>query len=305
MPGTPPAPPTAAPPDAVLEITTILQAGTNYRLEIVNSQQRVRAGVTESFVSIVSDVNLTVTEEIDGGAVVEWVFGASSVRDADDSLEARLAIATAHMTEGQRVVYRTDREGRVTKLGNSSEVQTLYGHVIDRTLSEIDRETDNPELVNMFRAIFDSVRRRTYMEFQALEMPKLFHFFSGRKLDARSSYGKSSNTRLDFTGSEVPSRLRYELAWFDNTKQVAWLRRSETTDRDRTADEVLAFVRTLANGAGQQLPRQFDVGSAGVSDEAIYEIDLKTGLPKSVAFSKRTEMLGFSVIQRRVIRVIQ
>jgi hypothetical protein len=83
------------------------------------------------------------------------------------------------------------------------------------------------------------------------------------------------------------------------------LRRSETTDRDRTADEVLAFVRTLANGAGQQLPRQFDVGSAGVSDEAIYEIDLKTGLPKSVAFSKRTEMLGFSVIQRRVIRVIQ
>ena len=296
---------TVTPPDAVLEITINLQAGTHYRLQITDSQQRIRDGVTESSVSVANDVSLTVTEEIDGGAVVEWVYGVPSVRNTDDSLDARLAITSAKMLAGQRIVYLTDDKGMVTSLSNSHEVQTLYGEVVERMLSDVDRETNNPVMVSMFRAILEPTRRRTYTEFQALEMPKLFHFFSGKKLNARTSYGQSVVTRLDITGSEVPSSLSYELAWFDLAKQVAWLRRSETADHDRTADEVLAFVRTLVDGAGQRLPRRFNVGSTGVSDEAVYAIDLKTGLPKSVAYTRHIEMLGFSLDLRRQISVIQ
>ena len=171
--------------------------------------------------------------------------------------------------------------------------------------ADIDRETNDPAITNAFRAVYEPLRRDSLREFLALELPKLFHFFSGKKLNASESYSESKVTRLEFTGAEVPSRLRYELAWFDRTKQVAWLRWSQRADHDRTADEVLAFARTLADGTGQRLPQRFDVGSTGVSDEAVYEIDLKTGLPKSVAFAKRTEMLGFSVDVRRQIRVIQ
>ena len=305
VPGTPPAPKTAAPVDELLEITTKLRAGTRYRLEVADTQVRIRDGVRETSVTVVTNVELKVTQVVGGVTVVELVFGTPAVRKTDDSLEARLVVTSYRMFEGKRVLYRTDSRGAVTGLANSHEIGAVFSALVDRMIRDVGRETNNPMIVESIRAGFEPMRRGAYMETLALELPKLIHFFSGIKLDARTNYSRPKVMRLRLNGAEVPSKLHYELAWFDRTLQVAWLRWSQTADSNRTADVVESFTRSLAASAGHRLPRRFDFGSAGASEGAVYELDLKTGLPKSIAFSRDYEMLGFSTRQSLKIRVIQ
>lgn len=305
IPGTPPAPPTAAPPDQPLEVATFLQAGLRYRLELTDTQQLIRDGATQEWLTVVIDIDLAVTQVSSGGAVFQWIFGMPAVQKTDGSLSSRISTQSYKMLEGERILYRTDGSGAVTGLGNSHEVETLFNAIVDRSLGDVERETNNPFTIETYRASLEPMRRGPYMEDLALELPKLLHFFSGRTLEASKRYSQSKVVRLSLNGAEVPSRLNYELAWFDPTNQIGWLRWSQTADRGRTANVVEAVSREIADRAGRRLPRRFDVGSVGVSEEAVYEIDLETGLPKSVVFSRDTKMLGFSVIERTQIRVLQ
>ena len=305
LPSTPPAPKTAAPDDALLEIKNDLQSGMRYRLEITDTQQRLRDGVAEYSVTIVTEADLVVTEAVGGVAVVELVFGTPSVRNSDDSLEARLAITSYRIFEGKRILYRTNGSGAVTGLANSHEIGKVFNDVVDRLIRDVGRETNIPMIVESVRAGLDPMRRGPYMESLALELPKLFHFFSGLKLDSRTNYSRSKFMRLRLNGAEVAGTLDYDLAWFDRTKQVAWLRWSQTADRVRTADVVEAYMRDIAGKAGHRLPIRLDMGSVGASEGAVYELDLKTGLPKTIAFARHYEMLGFSSRQSLNIRVIQ
>ena len=209
------------------------------------------------------------------------------------------------MFEGKRILYRTNDSGAVTGLANSHEIGKVFNDVVDRLIRDVGRATNIPMIVESVRAGLDPMRRGPYMESLALELPKLFHFFSGRKLDSRTNYSRSKFMRLRLNGAEVAGKLDYDLAWFDRTKQVAWLRWSQTADHARTADVVEAYMREIAGKAGLRLPVRLDMGSVGASEGAVYELDLKTGLPKSIAFSRHYEMLGFSSRQSLNIRVIQ
>jgi hypothetical protein len=187
--------------------------------------------------------------------------------------------------ENTRFTYRTDSKGAVTGIGNSKEVASLYDALVERMLAEVIRSISDPLLVESFRAGFEPMRRGPYMEHLALELPRLLHFFSGRTIDASKRYSQNQTTRLRLDGTEVPSSLSYELAWFDRTKNIAWLRWIETADRRRTAVAAEAFVRGFASKAGQRLPRRLDIGPSSITDEA--------------------EMFNLELFDRREIRLIQ
>lgn len=302
--GIPSAPKTAAPRDELLEIATSFKAGERYRLEVTDTQRRMRNGATEFSITVEFRADLVVSEVVGGVTVLELTFGPPTVQNTSGGTEADMALTLYNMFDGKRLLYRTNDKGAVTGLVNSNEVGKVFNDIVDQMLRLVRRESNDPLAVAAFRAGFDPMRRGAYMEDLALELPKLVHFFSGLALDARKKYSRPKMMYPRINGTAVPSKLEYNLAWFDRTKQVAWLSWSQAADPVRTAEVVEAFMRGLVASAGQRLPLRFDFGASGASEGAIYELDLNTGLPKRIAFYREIEMVGSSVSQSVQIRVL-
>jgi len=65
-----------------------------------------------------------------------------------------------------------------------------------------------------------------------------------------------------------------------------------------------AYIAALAAQSGRAAPAQLDLGAINVSDSADYEIDLATGFPRQVIYTRTVELFGFTQTEKRRVRVI-
>ena len=64
-------------------------------------------------------------------------------------------------------------------------------------------------------------------------------------------------------------------------------------------------MESLVAQAGQPAPGDYKIGAVDVSDSADYEIDLATGFPKQVIYTRKVELFGFTQTEKRRIRVLR
>ena len=292
-------------PKGQLRIAANFPAGTRYRLEVTETRERARDGGFVMAQTSVLGVDMVVKSAAGAGSLIEWTFGPATIKTAGDPNAGRLASELGKLLDGQKVEYRTDPNGKVTALDNPGQLSSFYEKSIDRVLSGMGTENIDPKLVENIRANLAPLLSEDYAATRALELPKLVHFFSGLELAAGKTYSRASVMSLPPSAEALPSTLDYELKWFDRAAGVAWLHWQQSVDPERAASAVKAYMEILAASSGQSVPTDLNIGAIEVSDGADYEIDLATGFPKQVIYTREVELFGFSQIEKRRIRVLQ
>jgi hypothetical protein len=300
----PPEPPVAE-PIKPLRIAANFPEGTHYRLTVTETRQRVRDGGLVMAQTSEIGVDMVVKSSPSDGALIEWTFGPATVETAGDPRSGRLASELGQLIDGQIVEYRTGQNGEVTELGNPDQISTFYEKSIERVLTGIAAQAEDPQLVEKIRANLTPLLSDDYAAARALDLPRLLHFFSGLELAAGQTYSRDSVMRLPPSADELPSTLDYELKWFDRAAGVAWLSWRQSVDPERAASAMKAYLEALAAQSGRAAPEDFDFGAIDVSDGADYEIDLATGFPKQVIYTRKVVLFGFTQTEKRRIRVLR
>ncbi|MFT5182263.1 MAG: hypothetical protein ACI8S3_002153 [Alphaproteobacteria bacterium] len=299
-----PDPVIASVPAGSLVIAANFPDGASYRLEVMETRERTRDGAFVMAQTSEMDVDMVVKPGPGEGTLIEWTFGPATVKTAGDPQAGRLASELGKLIEGQKVEYHTTQSGKVTTLGNPGQLSSFYEKSIDRVLKDIDAQSADPHLADDIRANMAPLLSQDYAAARALDLPKLLHFFSGLELAAGKTYSRDSVMSLPPSAKALPSTLDYELKWFDRAAGVAWLSWRQSVDPERAAGAVRAYIETLAAQSGQPAPEKFDIGAIDISDSADYEIDLATGFPKQVIYTRKVELFGFSQTEKRRIRVL-
>ncbi len=292
-------------PTEQLNITANLPEGERYRLEVTETRQRMRDGGIVMAQTSELDVEMVVKSDSSGGALIEWTFGPATIKTAGDQRAGRLASELGKLVDGQQVAYHTNQNGEVTALDNPAQLTSFYEKSIDRVTEALDAQSADPELVADIRTNLAQLLSEDRAAARALELPKLLHFFAGLELAAGKTYSRPGLMNLPPSIEALPSTLDYELKWFDRAAGVAWLRWRQSVNPEQAAGAVKAYVETLADELDIAMPEKFSLGAIEVSDSADYEIDLQTGFPKQVIYTRNVELFGFSQTEKRRIRVFR
>ncbi len=193
----------------------------------------------------------------------------------------------------------------MTGLVNPGQISEFYEKSIERVLTSIDAQAASPQLADKIRANLAPLLSDDYAAARALDLPRLLHFFSGLELAAGRTYSRDSVMNLPPSADALPSTLDYELKWFDRAAGVAWLSWRQSVDPQRAAGAMRAYIETLAAQSGRAPPEGFDLGAIDVSDGADYEIDLATGFPRQVSYTRKVTLFGFTQTEKRRIRVLR
>ena len=290
---------------APLRIAASFPDGVRYRLEVTETRERKRDGGFVMAQTSEMSVDMVVKPGRGGGVLIEWIFGPATVKTAGDPKAGRLASELGKLLEGQRIEYYTNQSGKVTELSNPSQLLSFYEKSLDRVLLGIDAQSADPQRVNDIRANVAPFLSQNYAAERALDLPKLLHFFSGLELAAGKTYSRASVMSLPPSAEALASTLDYELKWSDPAVGVAWLSWRQSVDPERAAEAVKAYIETLVAQSGQPASSEYEIGAIDVSDGADYEIDLATGFPKQVIYTRKVELFGFTQTEKRRIRVLQ
>jgi hypothetical protein len=292
-------------PEGPLRITVNFPEGMRFRLEVTETRERARDGGFVMAQTSELGVDMVVKSGSGDGSLIEWTFGPATVKTAGDRKAGSLASELGRLIDGQKVAYHTDQTGNVTSLANPAQLTSFYEKSIDRALSALGAENGDPQLVDEIRTNLVALMSEDYAAARALELPRLLHFFAGLELAEGKTYSRAGVMNLPPSVKELPSTVDYALKWFDRSAGVAWLRWSQSVDPERAAGAVKAYIETLATQFGQSVPEEFNIGAIDISDSADYEIDLATGFPKQVIYTRKVKLFGFSQTEKRRIRVIQ
>ena len=291
-------------PAGPLHIGAKWRAGQRFHLEISETRERKRGGRFVMAQASETTADLVVKAVSDDGALFELTYGAAKTKTAGDANASQLANELGKLIEGQVVAYRTDQTGEVTTLVNPGELVAFYRKAIDKVVNQIGSEGADPQLVGQIRANLDPLLAEDNAATQALELPRLLHFFTGRELEVGKAYHEVGAMRLPPSADALPSTVDYSLKWFDRSAGIAWLRWHESVDPQRTASAMKDYIRKLAAQAEQPVPDDFKLGDVDASDSADYEIDLATGLPRQVIYTRNIKLLGYSQTEKRRIRIV-
>lgn len=294
----------ASVPSGVLRIAANFPDGVRYHLEVVETRERARDGAFVMAQTSEMDVDMVVKTGPGDGARIEWTFGPATVKTAGSPQAGRLASELGKLIDGQKVEYQTNRKGEVTGLSNPAQLTAFYEKSIDRVLGDIDAQSADPKLADDIRANMAPLLSQDYAAARALDLPRLLHFFSGLELAAGKKYSRAGVMSLPPSVDALPSTVNYELKWFDRTAGVAWMSWRQSVDPEQAAGAVRSYLENLIADSGQPVPETFDIGAIGVSDSADYEIDLATGFPRQVIYTRKVELFGFSQTEKRRIRVL-
>lgn len=299
------APNVASLPVEPLRIAANFPQGARYRLEVTETRERARDGGFVMAQTSEMGVDMVVKPGPDDGALIEWTFGPATVETAGDPRTGRLASELGKLIDGQIVEYRTNRNGEVTELGNPGQISVFYEKSIERVLTAIDAQAGDPRLIDKIRSNLTPLLSGDYAAARALDLPRLLHFFSGLELAVGKTYSRDGVMNLPPSADALPSTVDYELKWFDRAAGVAWLSWRQSVDPQRAAGAMKDYVEALAAQSGRPLPEGFDIGAIDVSDSADYEIDLATGFPRQVIYTRKVELFGFTQTEKRRIRVLR
>ena len=288
-----------------LRIAANFRDGARYHLEVVETRERKRDGGYVMAQTSEMGVDMVVKAGRGDGALIEWTFGPATVTTAGDPKAGRLASEIGKLIDGQRIEYHTSQTGKVTELGNPAQLSSFYEKSVDRVLSGIDAQSADPQLADDIRASIAQLLSQDHATARALDLPKLLHFFSGLELAAGKIYSRAGVMSLPPSAASLPSTVDYELKWFDRTAGVAWLSWRQSVEPERAADAVKAYIESLVAQSGQPALGDYKIGAVEVSDSADYEIDLVTGFPKQVIYTRKIELFGFTQTEKRRIRVLQ
>lgn len=284
-----------------IEIPETLRPGDQYELLLRSSQVRFgqSAGVQQAVST--AHVTLEVGEGQDGYRVVTWTYrniGFQGGGPARPILER-----IARLAEGQRIEYYLNGEGAVVGVRNIEELLQFNRVAIDELLAVMSEQPGGEQAVDLTRRMTEPLLSAVVVESQSLKVPQLFHFFSGLILEPEVTYSYEEDLPTP-VGVAIPSIGEFAMTGHDEPGGVATIEWRQYPDSDRASEATRQMVEMMLAPSGTALPKEVDLSSVVIEDQGTFDMDLTTGLPRSVVHERRIEILGQGRVERTEITLV-
>ena len=288
-----------------ITIPNTIAFGDRHELAVSAIKERVQNGQRVSSIAAHFTIDMAVTETDGDYLVVSWTYRAVEVDGLDGmGPMAPVLEKVFRMVEGQRVEYYLNAEGAVAGLRNVAELLAFNQRAIDELLGVLSDETGSEELAGLIRKMTEPLMRPDLVEAESLEGPQLFHAFAGLTLEPGALY-EYQDVLPSPAGVGIPARAEFVIREHDAARGLAVMDWRQFPDPERAGDAVRQMVEMMLAPTGVALPEGFDFSSVTIEDEAEYEIDLTTGLPRRLRHQRRTDILGQGQNKVTEIRLIR
>ncbi len=227
------------------------------------------------------DVTLRVLDETEDSYTVEWTY-ENMAAQGGNPLMSRLY----EMSNGLRVLYRTDEMGSFTELLNWKEVQAHLFKGLEMLEKQPGIEKDVMKaVVAQVKGIYSS---KESIE-STLKDINIYHSPYGAEYTLNEKITADTHLPNILGGEPVPARIEITMTELDQQRDHCKIVTGQMMDREKTSALVYEFLKKTAEQSGRPLPADFEVPVMDISDASEHELELAQGWVKRAYFKREVQ----------------
>lgn len=224
-----------------------------------------------------------VLDETDKSYTVEWRYKNVNVEKVDNPIMKGIL----EMSEGQKVVYKTDELGAFKELVNWKELRKEMHKALDRLEKELGGNQAAKAAVGQVKEIYTT---KANIE-SSLKDIQLYHSPYGAEYTLNERITAETVLPNILGGDPLPAKLEVEMTDLKPEKNYCKIVTRQKVDEEKVKKVVLDFFKKMAKSSGKPLPKDFDIPALTIDDIHEHEIELAEGWVKR-AYFKRTVQSG-------------
>ena len=288
-----------------ITIPNSIAVGDRYQLVVSELKEKIQNGQTVSSFATHFNIDMAVTGTHGDHFIVTWTHRSVEVEGLEEMGPMGPVLdRVMRMAVGQKIEYYLDAEGAVAGLRNIAELLEFNQRAVDELLGAISDETGSEELAGLIRKMTEHLMEPDRLQVDILEGPQLFHFFSGLALEPGALY-EYEDILPTQAGVDIPAQAEFVMHEYDPDRRLGVIDWRQFPDPAQASEAVRQMLQRIMARAGVPLPEDFDLTSVTIEDEAEYEIDLDSGLPRRLRHQRRSDILGRGRIKVTEIRRIK
>ncbi|MCA8979125.1 MAG: hypothetical protein H6831_05925 [Planctomycetes bacterium] len=280
------------------------EVGDSYRLEFTKTRARSQGKREGEEMGTVTPVDVLVHGADDEGYSVRWKLGQAEFVGIDPEEMGPVADLAA-MFQGVELDMHTNALGVPDKLLNEEQVRKHVNELFDR-IEELALADGAPpalikQMLNPARGMVEGELLSGFL----LREPGLFYFPCGLQLNVGEAVESEELIPNPFGGDPLPATSRLLLESLDTENGRAVVRHRLELGQGEETERILreTFTR-IAKQMGGPAPRPESLPEMLIVDETEYDVDVATGLPRSMSYARTTSTAGTTQVDRVAIRVL-
>lgn len=227
------------------------------------------------------DVTLRVLDETDKSYTVEWTY-ENMAAQGGNPLMSRLF----EMSNGLRILYRTDETGSFTELLNWKEVQDHLFRGLDILEKQPDMDKDVMKaVVAQVKGIYSS---KESIE-STLKDINIYHSPYGAEYTLNEPLMADTSLPNILGGDPVPAKIEIRMTELDTGLDYCKIVTRQQMDREKASALVYEFLKKTAEQSGKPLPDDFEVPVMDINDTSEHELELAEGWVKRAYFKREVQ----------------
>ena len=266
--------------DTSATLITYWSEGETQTLHISQSKSKFKKGTLISEEASSYTAQIKVLEETETSYTIQWTYKNISALKSKDPFSKRIA----KMTEGLKVIYKTDEVGIFSGIVNLTEIQQYMNTSLDVIISEYENNPDLAPAMNQVRAIFSS---KEAIEQLVIRDIQLYHSVYGSEYILNEEYSGETLLPNVLGGDPFPAIITVEMTKLIPYRNYAKFVMKQFVDPDKVMESIQNFTKEMAEKSGGSAPDNQPLPKMDIYDYNEFEAQLETGW-LSRAYYRRT-----------------
>lgn len=277
--------------------------GDAYTLELTKTRKRSQGGREGKELGTVTPVEVLVHADHEDGYSVRWTMGESKFIGMNPE-QAGFAADLLNMFQGVAFDMRTDEFGTPNALINEDQVREhvyeLFDKIEELALADGAPPAQLKQMLDPARGMLEG----EMLGMSVLREPSLYYFACGMQLEVGKVLEFEELLPNPFGGDAFPGSSQLLLESLDTEQNRAVLIHRLELDPEETSRIMLETFTRMAKQMGGPVPKAEDLPEFEITDESEYDIDLVTGLPRSMSHTRTATTAGTTQVDRVAVRVL-
>lgn len=243
--------------------------GDRQVLNISRSKESFNNGELSSSASSTYQAHVRILKETPYSYTIEWIYRGINT----GTEESGLAKSLTKLTEGLKVIYKTDELGIFVELVNWKEMRDKINKSFDKITKEFGKNSEVKMAINQLKEVFSSklaIEQTLIKDIQLYHSPFGGEYILNEKLEFE---GELPNI---FGGEPFTGIFYVELSELEPEKHYCKLEILQILDPVKSAELLAEILQKLVSVTGNTLDDN-DVPKLDIKDNSEYEVDLYTG----------------------------
>jgi hypothetical protein len=256
--------------------------GERKNLQIIHSKQQSKGNEKIKVATSTYDVELLVLDSTAKNYTLQWTYKNIEVKNSDD-----LTKRMASLTDGLRVIYKTDDLGSFEEVVNLEEVQAFVNKSLDLISSKSNDSLTN-SITSRMRLYFN---KREAIESLVLKEIKLYHTLYGNEFSLNSKIVQEIVLPNITGGAPFPATIQAWLSKLQPQNDFCQVIMDQQIDKVKGKEVLVDVIKKLLGELGDKALGTDIPGQIEVSDHNEFDMILSTGWISRVILKRTVKVL--------------